>query len=64
MRRTRPLKPGPDGLRRSMITFNAAEAAEIEAAASGLPVATWIRWAALRMARAVNGAADDEEQPK
>jgi hypothetical protein len=52
--RTKPLTIGRNDRAHVMLGFTPDEARELEAAASGLPVATWCRWAALRMARLVN----------
>lgn len=51
--RTRTLTVGRDGRVKIMVSLDADEAKEVEAAASGLPVATWCRWAVLRTARFV-----------
>lgn len=52
--RTRPLTVGKDDRAHVLVNLTAEEAREVEAAATGLPVATWCRWAILSMARLVN----------
>ena len=49
---------GPDGRCRVSSSFSPTEAAELTTAAEGQPVASFVRWAALRMARAANAAAE------
>lgn len=61
-RRTRPLTIGADGRAHVMLSLTPDEARSVERAAEGLPVATWSRWAVVRMAGAVNrGAAVDSD---
>lgn len=52
--RTRPLTVGKDDRAHVLINLDASEAKEVETASTGLPVATWCRWAVLKMARLVN----------
>lgn len=58
-RRTRPLTIGADGRAHVMLSLTPDEARSVERAAEGLPAATWCRWAVVKMAGAVNRAADE-----
>lgn len=59
-RRTRSPTLTADGRARVFVSLTPDEAREVERAANGLPVATFARYALLRVARAVNGAIEPD----
>ena len=50
MRCVKPLVIGKDRRAHINVAFEPADAAFVQAAARGMPVTAWVRWAALHMA--------------